>query len=84
MSRHERIWRRDRPEPVRRIRPPLGGDRLQLFAPMRKAGLTAAILSDYLAPPTKKVPGARMTIATPNAKDRDDIIAFLGAGGSRP
>lgn len=50
---------------------------------MRKAGLTwnAATLSAYLASPTKKVPGVRMTIATPNAKDRDDIIAFLKAGG---
>lgn len=49
---------------------------------MKKAGLTwdAPTLSAYLAAPGKKVPGVRMTVATPSAHDRDDIIAFLKAG----
>mgnify|MGYP000909781900 CR=1 FL=1 len=37
----------------------------------------AKTLDEYLAAPTKKVPGTRMPIATPDATKRAAIIAYL-------
>lgn len=39
----------------------------------------AKMLDEYLAGPTKKVPGTRMPIATPDAAKRAAIIAYLTA-----
>jgi cytochrome c2 len=51
------------------------------FSPaMKSSGLTwtPQVLSDYLTAPMKKVPGTKMPFAgLPNAKDRDDVIAYL-------
>jgi cytochrome c len=49
---------------------------------MKKAGVTwdAATLDKYLAGPPKVVPGGKMTVSVPDAKQRSDIIAFLQAG----
>jgi cytochrome c2 len=51
------------------------------FSPaMKGSGLvwTPQTLSDYLTAPMKKVPGTKMPFAgLPNAKDRDDVIAYL-------
>ena len=42
-----------------------------------------ATLSDYLAAPSKKVPGTRMPIATPDPAKRAAIIAYLKAEGAK-
>ncbi|MBD8469625.1 MULTISPECIES: c-type cytochrome [unclassified Sphingomonas] len=42
-----------------------------------------ATLSEYLASPSKKVPGSRMPIATPDPAKRAAIIAYLKAAGSK-
>lgn len=51
------------------------------FSPaMKKSGLTwtPETLSAFLQSPMKKVPGTKMPFAgLPNAKDRDDVIAYL-------
>jgi cytochrome c2 len=51
------------------------------FSPaMKKSGLTWTpdTLSAFLQSPMKKVPGTKMPFAgLPNAKDRDDVIAYL-------
>lgn len=48
-------------------------------AAMKSSKLTwnAANLDQFLASPSKKIPGTSMMIATPNAKDRADIVAYL-------
>ena len=48
-------------------------------APLKKAGLTWSkdTLDTFLAAPSKMVPGTRMVIAVPDAKQRADIIAWL-------
>jgi cytochrome c len=38
---------------------------------------TAPALDKYLAGPTKAVPGTRMVLAVPDARQRADIIAYL-------
>ena len=40
-------------------------------------------LDAFLAAPTRKVPGTRMPIATPDPVKRAAIIAYLKAGGAR-
>jgi len=49
---------------------------------MKKVGVTwdVATLDKYLAGPPKVVPGGKMTVSVPDAKQRADIIAFLLAG----
>jgi cytochrome c len=42
-----------------------------------------ATLDAYLAAPSKKVPGSRMPIATPDPAKRAAIIAYLKAEGAR-
>ncbi len=42
-----------------------------------------ATLSEYLASPSKKVPGSRMPIATPDPAKRAAIIAYLKAAGAK-
>lgn len=52
------------------------------YSPALKAsGLTwdAATLDRFLAAPTKTVPGTRMLIPVTDAKQRADVVAFLGA-----
>lgn len=48
---------------------------------LKKAPITwsAKSLDTYLAAPSKMVPGTRMTVAIPNARDRGAIIGYLGA-----
>lgn len=48
-------------------------------ASLKKAGLTWSkdTLDTFLAAPSKMVPGTRMVIAVPDAKQRADIIAWL-------
>lgn len=47
---------------------------------LRDSNLTwdAATLDRYLARPQSTVPGTTMVVATANAKERSDVIAFLG------
>ncbi|MES3152207.1 c-type cytochrome [Sphingomonas faeni] len=40
-------------------------------------------LDEYLAAPSKKVPGTRMPISTPDAAKRAAIIAYLKAEGAK-
>ncbi|WP_083672196.1 c-type cytochrome [Sphingomonas montana] len=40
-------------------------------------------LNEYLAAPSKKVPGTRMPIATPDAAKRATIIAYLKSEGAQ-
>ena len=50
------------------------------YSPAMKASKLrwdARTLDEYLAGPTKKVPGTRMPIATPDAAKRAAIIAYL-------
>ncbi|WP_235511872.1 c-type cytochrome [Sphingomonas sp. Leaf23] len=50
------------------------------YSPAMKASKLrwdAKTLDEYLAGPTKKVPGTRMPIATPDAAKRAAIIAYL-------
>ncbi len=42
-----------------------------------------ATLGEYLAAPSKKVPGTRMPIATPDPAKRAAIIAYLKAEGAK-
>lgn len=46
---------------------------------VKKSGLVwdGPTLDSYLAAPMKKIPGARMAVATPAAADRRDIIVYL-------
>ena len=46
---------------------------------LRQSGITwtAEELSEFLANPTAKVRGTRMSNRVPSATDRDDLIAFL-------
>lgn len=48
-------------------------------AALKGSGLTwtRAELDSFLAAPMKKVPGTRMVIATPDAQQRADLIAYL-------
>lgn len=48
-------------------------------AALKKSGLTwsKATLDTFLTAPGKMVPGTRMVIAVPDAKQRGDIIAWL-------
>ena len=39
---------------------------------------TKATLDTYLAAPPKMVPGGFMVMSVPNAKDRADIVAYMG------
>lgn len=39
-------------------------------------------LNEYLAAPSKKVPGTKMPIATPDAAKRAALIAYLKSGGA--
>ena len=38
----------------------------------------AKVLDEFLANPMGKVPGTMMVIALPDAKERADVIAYLG------
>lgn len=46
---------------------------------LKKAAIawTPATLGTFIAAPMKTVPGTRMVIAVPDAKQRGDIVAFL-------
>lgn len=46
---------------------------------LKKSGLkwTTATLDSFITAPMKKVPGTRMVIAVPDAKQRGDLVAFL-------
>lgn len=48
-------------------------------AALKKSGLTwnTATLDSFITAPMKKVPGTRMVIAVPDAKQRGDLLAFL-------
>lgn len=48
---------------------------------LRKSGLTwdAATLDRFLAAPSKVVPGTRMLIPVTDAKQRADLVGYLGA-----
>lgn len=48
-------------------------------AALKGSGLTwtRANLDSFITAPMKKVPGTRMVIAVPDAKQRGDILAFL-------
>ena len=50
-------------------------------AALKKSGLTwsKATLDTFLTAPGKLVPGTRMVIAVPDAKQRGDIIAYLAS-----
>ncbi len=57
----------------------------QYSAAMKAAKLrwTDRTLDEYLAAPSKKVPGTRMPIATPDPARRAAIIAYLRAEGAK-
>ena len=47
---------------------------------LKKSGLMldGHTMDSYLAAPSKLVPGTRMSVSVPDAKQRADIIAYLG------
>ncbi len=45
---------------------------------------TPAELDHFLTAPTQRVPGTAMPMAVPNAKERADLIAYLGSKENRP
>lgn len=49
-------------------------------AALTKSGLTwdKATLDKFLTMPSKLVPGTRMVVSIPDAKQRADVVAFLG------
>jgi len=60
-------------------RPAASGD-FNYSSALRSSGLTwdAATLDRFLAAPSKVVPGTRMLIPLTDAKQRADVVAYLG------
>lgn len=59
-----------------------GSSSFRAYSPaLKSSGITwnAATLDRYLAAPTRLVPGTRMTVALPDAKQRAAIIAYLNS-----
>jgi len=45
---------------------------------------TPSELDRFLTNPAAAIPGTAMPLAVPNAKDRADLIAYLGSGANKP
>jgi len=57
-----------------------GSTEFAMYSPQLKAygkAWTPALIEKWLAGPTQLVPGARMAINVPDAKERGDIVAYL-------